>query len=296
MKEPIIVTAFWDVGRGADCLIPRSNQKYYSEFSEWARIKNNMLVFADKQTAEVVKEIRDNYGLLDVTKIVVIEDVFQVEPELAEQMNNIQSKKHSFYYYLEAMSQNAKFDYAWLMKYWCIKEATKYYDKDALFAWMDFGFNHHDVCFSNMKEFSFLWKTNIEEDKIHLFSLRDVENVEITDALQLQFDSFMGVFHIIPYRYAEEFWKLIKDACRALILMECIDDDQMLLLMAYKSRPELFSIHISDWFLPLKECGATHLTTHSKSAGTKRLLSKIALLRQNISFAVRSYRRAKKYY
>ena len=50
MKEPIIVTAFWDVGRSENCQFPRSNERYYKEFSEWARIHNRLIVYTDKNS------------------------------------------------------------------------------------------------------------------------------------------------------------------------------------------------------------------------------------------------------
>ena len=42
--------------------------------------------------------------------------------------------------------------------------------------------------------------------------------------------------------------------------LDMIDDDQMWMTMAYKRWPELFEIHISGWFLPIKEYGGEHLS------------------------------------
>lgn len=48
-------------------------------------------------------------------------------------------------------------------------------------------------------------------------------------------------------------------------MLDAIDDDQQLLAMAYKDTPEIFKIHKSEWFLPLKEFGGVHLTCRPKS-------------------------------
>lgn len=81
MKEPIIVTAFWDVGRSENCEFPRSNERYYAEFAEWARIKNNLIVYTDKYSESRIREIRKKYGLEDKT-IVIVHDIFKEEEEL----------------------------------------------------------------------------------------------------------------------------------------------------------------------------------------------------------------------
>ena len=45
--NPVIVTGFWDVGRGENCRFPRTNEKYFQEFEQWARIRNKLIVFVD---------------------------------------------------------------------------------------------------------------------------------------------------------------------------------------------------------------------------------------------------------
>jgi len=300
MIEPIIVTAFWDVGRGENCLIPRSNERYYKEFAEWARIKNQIIVFTDNKSVEAVAKIRKDYGLLEKTKIVVVDNIFEIEAELFAKMKKIEENTETvfFKYHLDAMENRANFDYAWMMKYWCIAEAVKYVESDSVFAWMDFGFNHIDHCYTNMKEFDFLWKCEVDTSKIHLFSLKDINNVLPIDTLQFQFDTIMGVFHIIPIELAEELWRLVKKAMVSLVMLGCIDDDQQLLLMACKDKPELFEIHISSWFMPLKEFGATHLSVKEKETNfAKSAYERILKSRKKIvAFRRRSVYRANKFY
>lgn len=266
MKMPIIVTAFWDVGRSENCELPRSNDRYYAEFAEWARIKNKLIVYTDKYSEGKIKNIRRRYGLEDKT-IIIVKDIFQEEKLLFEKMCKVEvnSEFKEFRYRPEAMENRAKFDYAWFMKYWCMADAVKYASADDVFAWFDFGFNHMDKCYSDMNEFAFTWTLNREVEKVQAYSLKEVENIEIFDVLQFMQDTIMGVFFLVPVSKAEEFWKTIRQAMIALLMIGCIDDDQVLVLMAHKWRPDLIDVNISKWwYLALKENGATHLSVNIK--------------------------------
>lgn len=270
MKELTLVTAFWDVGRGdlsAGHAIPRTNQRYYDEFKIWARMKNKLIVYTDPQTAEIVKQIRSDFGLGDRTIIHVIDNVFDIEPSLFLRMKAVEQNNgfHNFRYFKNAMSNVAKFDYAWLMKYWCLMKAAEDADENTMFAWMDFGFNHIDVCYTNPDEFAFLWKCSLSEDKIHVFSLMPTDGFTAVESLQYLFDCMLGVVSIVPQKLCGSLWKVIKKAMEALLMLDCIDDDQQLLLMATRECPELFEIHQSDWFMPIKEHGGAHLTVRKKN-------------------------------
>lgn len=262
MKEPIIVTAFWDVGRSKDCEIPRSNERYYKEFAAWARIKNELIVYTDEYSVDEIKKIRNQYGLGGKTRVIV-NDIFKVENDIFNRMLEVEKKKAftDFRYRPEAMENQAKFDYAWFMKYWCMADAVKYANDDDVFAWFDFGFNHIDKCYSNMEEFSFTWTLNKEINEVQAYSLKNVEDVAIFDVLQFMQDTVMGVFFLVPTKCAVEFWKVIRKSMESLLMIECIDDDQVLVLMAHKWRPDIIKINISEWwYLALKENGADHLS------------------------------------
>ena len=293
--EPIIITAFWDVGRSTNCAITRTNERYYQEFAAWSRIKNRMIIYTDPVSKDKISQIRNQYGLGDKTEIVVVEDIFDVEPVLYIKMKKIEENGNaSFKFNESAMSNRANFDYAWMMKYWCISDASKRVENDDLLAWMDFGFNHLDVCYDRMEQFDFIWNCEINMKKIHLFALRSIDDIELIDVLQFQTDILMGVFHLIPVFLAEQLWKLVKQAMNSLLMLQCIDDDQMLLLMACKSYPELFEIHISNWFLPLKENGAGQLVTRDVEKHKVGLRAKISKLRKKIDFIKRILYRLKK--
>ena len=299
MKEPVIVTAFWYVGRDKDCAIPRTNERYYQEFAAWARIQNRLVIYTDKISEAKIRNIRAEYSLIDKTDIIVIDNIYDVESDLYMRMERTEKAKRykSFKYIEDAMSNNAEFDYAWLMKYWCMADVVdkKLVNEEDVIAWMDFGFNHLDNCFSNMEEFDFLWKLNKEIDKITLFSLSPIDNISSVENMQFLTDVIMGVFHLVPVKYAKELWTLVKKAIEGLIMLDCIDDDQQLLLMAYRFKPEIFNIEISDWFLPLKEYGANHLSINSdkqkniKGNWFKGIYTQIGILRKRFIYLKKCY-------
>lgn len=229
MREPIIVTAFWDVGRSKDCEIPRTNDRYYREFAEWARIKNRLIVYTDNISSKIIKQIRKEYGLEEKT-LVIVNDIYSIEPDIFKRMIKIESDKSflDYRYRPEAMENKARFDYAWFMKYWCLSDAMKYVNEYDVLAWFDFGFNHIDRCYSNMNDFAFTWRLNKEINKVQAYSLRDVSSISVLDVLQFMQDTVMGVFYLVPARCAEKFWQLIKLAMQSLLMIGCIDDDQVL--------------------------------------------------------------------
>lgn len=262
MKEPVIVTAFWDVGRATNCEFPRSNERYYREFAEWARIKNKVIIYTDEFSEKEIRKIRKHYNLEENT-IIVVNDIFEIEKEIFDKMCEVEKNKAyiDFRYRPEAMENRAKFDFAWFMKYWCISDAVRFVEPDDVLAWFDFGFNHIDKCYINMEEFSFTWKLNREIDKIQVYSLKNIENINIIDVLQFMQDTIMGVFFLVPVSLAGVFWETIRKAMLSLLMVGCIDDDQVLVLMAYKWRPDIIEVNISEyWYLALKECGADHLS------------------------------------
>lgn len=261
-KEPVIVTAFWDMGRGENCSLPRTSERYVKEFKEWARIQNRLIVYTDAANAPAVKKVREDYGLLDKTTVVVNENIRTIEPEIYQRIHKVE-KDPDFIrsrFRTNAMENHADFCYAWMLKYWAMQDSRKYVNEDDLIAWFDFGFNHMDVTYADMTQFNFLWKVNREIEKIQVYSLRDINKVNVFASNQFETDSVMGVFYLIPYQLAGKFYDTVREAMVANLDMETFDDDQQLVLMACKKYPEMYDVHVTDtWYLALKENGADHL-------------------------------------
>lgn len=269
MKNTItIVSAFFYIGRDKvkDADLVRSNKQYFEYFEQWARMRNKLVVYTEPEFVDEVYRIREKFGLREQTVVIPIEDVFAIEKDLLEKMEVVSANEdfRNYRYFVNAMSNNAKYDYIMLMKYWCLQDAVKRGLVEDMTAWLDFGFNHGGDCFTNPEEFGYLWEYEFDR-KIHLFALYSPESVLGIRSWQTQKDCIMGPIIVLPKELCEEFWILMRGALEALLWLDCIDDDQQLLLMAYKHKKEIFEIHISDWFLPLKEYGGEHLTVKQKT-------------------------------
>lgn len=262
MNEITIVTGFFDIGRGNFSILSRSNDKYFEYFKFWARINNQLLIYTTSEFAAEILNIRISFGLESKTKVIIVEEPFKQEAELFQKMNEVSSdnefKKNRFF--PNALSNDAAYDYVMLLKYWCLRDSVENNYARGMLAWVDFGMNHGGKCYSNPKEFDFLWKTNLDSDKIHLFALKHPDTINSLDLMHSQSDCITGYLLLVPDSQCQKLWMQIKDAMHALLMLDCIDDDQMLLLMAYKRFPTLFQVHICDWFMAMKVSGAKHLT------------------------------------
>ena len=172
MNEITLVTAFFDIGRKDYKRYPRSNDDYLEYFSVWARMNNKVIVYTNSDMAKKVIEVRRKYGLESKTIIVEVNDETKIEKELYDKMHLISQNDEflNFRFIHDALSNNAKYDYVMLLKYWCLKDAVQKGYANGMVAWIDFGFNHGDKCYINPEEFNFTWKTNLNSQKIHLFS------------------------------------------------------------------------------------------------------------------------------
>lgn len=142
MGEITLVTDFFDIGRGQDKNeeLRRTASKYFDEFRRWARIQNKLIVYTDSKSAETIKAIRAEYGLLDKTVIVATDNLFELEGDLLARMEKASRNQDflDFRYLPEASSNNPKYDYLWMMKYYFMNDA---YEKGLLtedVVWMDF--------------------------------------------------------------------------------------------------------------------------------------------------------------
>lgn len=266
-KEVTIITAFFDVGRkdfkGG---LARNNEKYLTYFKFWARLKNNLIVYTDSETAEQVLSIREEFGLKDKTKTIIVEDFNLIEPEILDRMLEI-SESETFlkYRYMpNPADNNARYDYIMLLKSWCMQDAVKRGHAEGMLVWIDFGFNHGGDVYTNPLEFDFKLEMDLPNDKITLFSIMEDDNKPIFQIVQSYAVYIMGFMMCVPSHLAEVLWSDIKRAMTSLLDVGFIDDDQTLLLMAARNNREKYNLVASDWFMPLKENGGEHLTINTE--------------------------------
>ena len=277
MKKITIVTAYFDCKRGYRAEQKRTDNEYIEYFKFWARMKNEMVIYPEKRFEEAIYNVRKAYGLEDKTRVVIIDNIYKIEEGLYAQMKQVEanSKFVQWRYRNNDISNEADYDYIMLMKYWCMADAVKYCENETTIAWIDFGWNHGGQKFVSSEEFSYEWNYDFS-DKIQLYSLTDPKSDTGIIRLQQMTDSIMGANIICPDKMCARLYAYVLEAMESLLSLDCYDDDQMLLRMAYKRHTEDFEVNISDWFLPLKEYGGAHLTVRvEESKETVPILKRV---------------------
>ena len=286
MNELTIITAFFDIGRNNFKGMPRSNKKYAEYFKFWARIQNKIIVYTDSIMAKEVKKIRKEFGLLEKTEVVIIDDVSKIEPDILTKMEKIANDSNFLNYrYMEnSADNNAKYDYIMLLKTWCIKDAVQKKLATGMLAWLDFGYNHGGNPYPNKEEFDFLWKTDLPKDKVTMFIKKEDDNKPIFQIVQSYEVYTMGAPFIVPSVLANALWEEEKRAMESLIDCGFIDDDQTIMLMVSRNTDFINLVKSNGWSLALKENGASHLTTikeNSKFSLKDKILYRYRVYKRN---------------
>lgn len=259
-NEIILVTAFFNCGRDKVNYQKRTDDQYFQYFRFWARIKNNLIVYASKEDLNAIMEIRKEFGLEKKTQIVEINDIWSKEIDLLEAMRRVEEKDEFKKMRLRGLdvSNQAKYNYLMLMKYWCLQDAAKIRNPDEQIAWIDFGYNHGGEVLVNEEDFDFEWKHEFP-DKINLFTLKDPALEYGLAKLMMMTDSIMGMLLVLRAKYCKALYQFCIEAMWGLISLDCMDDDQMLLRMSYIRHPEYFELFYSNWFMPICTYGNTRM-------------------------------------
>ena len=303
MKEIIIVTAFFDIGRKDFGSYARSAETYLQYFRFWAGIKNRMLIFCQPQYTESIRSVREEYGLADKTEITEIENIFDIEPRLFERMKRVENDRdfQNFRYYC-APENRADYSYAVMLKAWCMAQAAGHCSDDCMIAWVDFGINHSDYKYADSSEFRFLWEHEFP-DKITAFCHFSPDTISLIDSLQFMVPCFDGSSVIMPQKLCGHYWEAVLDAMKTLVKVGCIDDDQMLSMIVYKNEPELFNIILEKGWYSVFElcCGRTFTLSPvpqadgSAASKSSQIVSKLAKMPQH-PFIKRMYAKTIRYY
>ena len=147
--ELTIVTGFFDCGRGEHQTQGRSNQDYLDYFEKWARIQNKLVVYTTKEFKEIITKIRTNFERQEQTRIIVIDELEDIEPELLNAMKKVEDNKLFCRWRARDydVSNLALYNYIMMMKYWMLLDATVRFPEVGMVAWLDFGWNHGGKCF-----------------------------------------------------------------------------------------------------------------------------------------------------
>lgn len=293
-----IVTAFFPLNREGWKGFERSSLKYIEYFKFWGKLKNDMIIYTTKEYKGEIEKFRSEVSANN-TKLVIIDDYTQIDTELYSHIKNALENKLIIDFRLQPNnpeSWNADYNYIMCLKSWCIQDAVKKQYAKGMIAWVDFGFNHNGEYYINENEFITEWKCNLSE-KIHIFAINDLDDLPIYEITRRMHCYIQGNIIIAPDFLWEEFWNLIKKNAIALAKCGLVDDDQTIILMAYREKKELFELHKSEWFSQLNDIGNLKLTTKQtdKLNITKRrkLLNELKFKKAIFKYSLLWYKKLK---
>lgn len=280
MSKITFVTCLFNIERDKTEIegMSRDISTYLKYFDFWAGLKNELIIYTSKEYKNDLMEIRKKHNLEEKTKIVLIDNIYEIAPNVYDNMCEIERDScfKNFRYYENAMSNTAKYNYLIYIMYWAMNDAVERgLIKDKV-AWIDLGFNHGGKFYTNRNEFDFEWNYSFC-NKITCFALFDPNTISAIDSLQFQKDCFMGGITVVDKNKMYFFWDCIKKAVDSLLMLECMDDDQQWLLMVYKKYPHEFEIKICNWFEQFIVCGhqeLAHREINMKHESTVILLIK----------------------
>ena len=120
-------------------------------------------------------------------------------------------------------------------------------------AWIDFGYCR-DI---NVLPKSRIWNYDFG-DKINFFNIRQFDNRSIIDIMRSNSVYIQGCHIVAPRDYWEELDSYVYESFDSMIDCGIIDDDQTMLLMAYRNYPWHFNVNFIDtnedgWFVIFKK-------------------------------------------
>lgn len=255
MNDVTIVTAFVDIGRGEwegvknNQLIPhyikRDTDTYFKRFERLTKLKNKIICFTEEKFFERIRSIREDIILIGINSLwddhqhllTKIEHV-QLQPEFIRFVTNPSSPEY------------------WSSKYVVINFMKSHFVNYAVeqglietnnAAWLDFGYCRDEVYCPENKTWVF-----DTENKINLFCQNQFTHSKPIFEIIRTGEVYMQGCHIVAPKNSWKYLKqLVNDNLGLLFGVGLVDDDQTLLLMSYKSAPELFKLNTANpnnWF------------------------------------------------
>lgn len=248
-----IVTAFYDIKREELDDFTRDNEKYFEYFSFWAGLKNKLIVYTSAEFKEKILNIRAKFGLENST-VVITKELESFDEEGLSLMkttfeNYDQSLNRAYPDNIECKSY--LYCYIMYIKPFCVCDAIKRGLCDEEIIWLDFGFNHGSDYFTNSSQFNFKLesKDSLNKDKINFFSVKDKEETSVANVYFSMQTYIMGGLLYAKKEHWDIFKEDMKEALRAFVSFNIVDDDQVMFLWILRKYPQRYSVHKTKfWF------------------------------------------------
>ncbi|TQR33751.1 protein YibB [Campylobacter sp. MIT 99-7217] len=253
-----IITAFYDIKRESIVGAERDIAKYLEYFSFWAGLKNELIIYTDKEFKEDILNERKKHGLEHKTTI-IIKEFESFEPQSLALIRNTfqnfdQTKARANPRNIECIS--AEYCFLMYMKVLCVCDSIQRGLGEENFMWLDFGFNHTDDFFTDKTQFNFTLINNekMSKDKMNFFKLKDEEKDNLASIYFSMKTFIMGGLLFGNKTAWREFHKHFREALKCFASMGLMDDDQIFLLWCVRNYPQNYTLHRSyAWFDSLYE-------------------------------------------
>jgi len=249
-----VVTGYFDIGRGAwrgavkgreiPSWMARTNDDYLARFRLLARLKNEMVVFTEPRFAAAVLAARKDNGLEASTVVMTMDRPLEQDPILAATRARIDAAmRNRVLDFVAAPNKPEAFsaDYVLVTALKPVL-ATAALDLGLAtrpqLAWLDFGFCREPESFNP----GYPWHYDCG-DRLHLFTIATPDARSPSEMVRTAYCPFHGAQVFGPRALWPRFRDLFEAMLAELLALDLADDDQGLLLMAWRAEPQLFAVH-----------------------------------------------------
>ncbi|HMI97546.1 MAG TPA: WlaTC/HtrL family glycosyltransferase [Micropepsaceae bacterium] len=262
-----IVTAFFDIGRedwaqraDTPAWLARSTEDYFACFERMCRLENEIVVFTQSRFADRIAGVRAQLGFSNQTRIVCKDDLFE---EYGADLGKI-TRVMNLPGFLKGVTHPHCPEY-WEPRYVLINYLKSFFASEAIdqslarsefLAWVDFGYCRDENVLPASRKWDYPFA-----DKIHLFNIEKLDSQDLVSIIKTNKVYFTGGAIVASPSKWRDLKRLMQNAFDMLISYDLIDDDQTLLLMAYRNVPQFFETHFVDaakggWFVLFKDYNA----------------------------------------
>ena len=251
-----IVTAFFDIGRGKwDGYYNRTNHQYFAYFSYLAQMNVEMVIYTQTEFAEKIREIRNSFGFSNKTTVVEYDHFFD-----DSRLDSIQQVMDDPYY--QSLPTEPGCPEYWNPKYVYLNTCKSYFVYNAVdcgyvtndqVAWIDFGYCRDIDRLPKSK----IWNYDFGEN-MNLFQIREFDNRSVVDIMRTNTVYIQGCHIVGPKSKWTDMDGYVWGSFDSMMECGIIDDDQTMLLMAYRKYSDFFKINYIDtnedgWFVIFKK-------------------------------------------
>ena len=261
--ESVIVTAFFDLARadwdgeqGAPSKFRRSIDDYFQWFAYLAPLKNAFVVFTEPEYAAKVLQARQRHGLEQRTVVVTIGRLFDLPPvaqAVADARKRMTARFRRWLLHPEYPEfREPRYAVMTALKAAIANTALRLsLVKAEQLAWIDFGYCRDGERFDPAQP----WRFDAG-GRMNLFCIAEPDDRPIPTVVRFGQPYFQGCHMIAPTAAWPDFAAEMTRAFEALLACDLIDDEQTLMLMAWRRRPERYRLHHAprdDWRIVFKQ-------------------------------------------